>query len=486
MPYTEHRFRYITVVVWYIDTLMLTREKMLSGILFRRRRRSESQVIALLSALIALVAFLLPLSVHGQAIKSAEALTLSQAIELGLKYHPNIMAAVSTVKVNEARIGEAKANYYPQISLTEGYSRISPATAGSVSTSTVGTGSVGQVGISSGGGAYDQYTTSANLSQTLYDFGKTSSQVKVQSLTTDSTRADLENLRDQVVLSVKQGYFNLLQTQLNREVAKEAVKQFEAHLRQAQGFYQVGTKPKFDVTKAEVDLSNAKVTLIKTENQIRIARVTLNNAMGIPDAPADYRLADSLTYKKYDLSFEGALQRAYSQRSDLQSLIKKKEAAQESINLSQKGYVPTLTGSASYYYTGSSFPLNNGWSMGASLSVPIFSGFLTKYQVLEAQSARDVAAANEAQLRQDVLLQLQQAFSNLRDAGERIQATEVGVRQGKENLELANGRYQAGVGNPIEVTDSVVALANAEFLYNQALFDYKVAVASIEKAMGAR
>jgi outer membrane protein len=462
-------------------------EEMYLGRLFKTGGRSGSRIVNLIFVgLTLLLTLLSPIIARGQAISSGEALTLSGAIELGLKNHPSIMAAVSTVKVNEARIGEAKANYYPQISLTETYSKISPASAGSVSASTVGAGSVGQVGISSGGGSYDQYTTSANLSQTLYDFGKTTSQVKVQSLTTDSTRADLENLRDQVVLSVKQGYFNLLQTQLNREVAMEAVKQFQDHLRQAQGFYQVGTKPKFDVTKAEVDLSNARVSLIKVENQVRIARVTLNNAMGIPDAPGDYKLTDSLSYKKYDVSFEDALQRAYGQRSDLQSLIKKREAAKESINLSQKGYVPIVTGNASYYYTGGSFPLNNGWSMGASLSFPLFSGFLTRYQVLEAQSARDAAAANEAQLRQDILLQVQQGFSNLRDAGERIQAAEVGVRQGKENLDLANGRYQAGVGNPIEVTDSVVALANAEFLYNQALFDYKVAAANIEKAMGAR
>jgi outer membrane protein len=208
--------------------------------------------------------------------------------------------------------------------------------------------------------------------------------------------------------------------------------------------------------------------------------------MGIPNAPEDYLLTDSLSYAPYAIPFSEAIRKAYAQRADLQSLIKKKEAAGESINLAQKGYMPTLSGNASYYYSATDFPLDNGWSVGASLTFPLFSGFLTKYQVLEAQNSKDVLTANEIALKQDILLQVQQAYSNLRDAGERISAAEVAVRQAKENLELATGRYQAGVGNPIEMTDSVVALANSRFTYTQALYDYRIAVASIEKAIGGR
>lgn len=435
-------------------------------------------------ALFVAVIMFLPAGARSENIASGEALTLSKAIDLGLKNHPNILAGVSTVQVNEARIGEARAAYYPQINLNESYNRIGPAGSRTSATNLSGLSS-GSVNSSTGPGSYDQYTSNATLSQTIYDFGKTSTQVKIEKLNTDSARSDLENIRDQIVLNVKQGYFNLLQTGRNRDVAKEAVKQFEDHLRQARGFYEVGTKPKFDVTKAEVDLSNARVNLIKAENEVRIARITLNNAMGIPEAP-DYQLVDSLSFIGYELPYQEALEKAYSQRSDLQSLIRKKEAAQESVRLSQKGYMPTLSGNATYYYSGTGFPLDNGWSAGTTLSFPLFSGFLTKYQVLEAQSARATLLANETSLRQDIILQVQQAYSNLRDAGERISAAEVGVKQAKENLELATGRYEAGVGNPIEVTDSVVALSNAEVSYSSALYDYKVAVANIEKAMGTR
>jgi outer membrane protein TolC len=289
---------------------------------------------------------------------------------------------------------------------------------------------------------------------------------------------------------VKQAFYNVLQAQRNRDVAGETVKQFQQHLDQAQGFYGVGTKSKIDVTKAEVDLSNAQLNLIKAENQVKLSLVTLNSAMGISDVP-EYNLEDNLLYTKYGLSFDDALSKVYNQRPDLQSLIKKKEAAKASIDLARKDYFPVLSGNANYAYSGASysgtgFPLINSWNYGVSISIPLFSGFETKYRVAQAQANYDTVSANEQSLRLDVYSQLQQAYLSLRQADESISTSEVAVRQAKENVELATGRYQAGVGSPLEVTDALVSLNNAQVAYTQALTDYKNAQASIEKAIGVR
>ena len=95
-------------------------------------------------------------------------------------------------------------------------------------------------------------------------------------------------------------------------------------------------------------------------------------------------------------------------------------------------------------------------------------------------------SANEQSLRLDIYSQVQQAYLSLRAAEERISASELGVRQAKENVELATGRYDAGVGGPLEVTDAIVAQANAEVAYTSALTDYKNAQAAVEKAIGEK
>lgn len=420
-----------------------------------------------LCLLLNLLILIIPFKTEAEeVIKKGEMLDLQRCIEIALKMHPNIIAAMSTVDVNKSRIGQAQANYYPQINWSSGYSKYSPVSR------TINS-------------AFDEYSSSATLKQNIYDFGKTATQVDIQRLNLNSSRSDFDSVTEQLILNVKQAYYGLLQARKNRDVALETVKQFEQHLLQAKGFYEVGTKPKFDVTKAEVDLSNARLNVIRAENALRIARVNLNNALGLPDAP-EYEIEDSLSFQRYEIRLDDAIKRAYENRPDLKSIIAKKNAAEFSIELVKKDYYPILSGNADYSWSGERFPLNHGWDVGVTVTFPIFSGFLTKYQVNEARSNLNVLKANEESLRQGIFLEVQQAYLNLHEAEERISTAEIAVRQAEENLELAKGRYAAGVGNPIEVTDAMVAYSNAKTAYIQALYDHKVAQASLEKAMGVK
>lgn len=407
----------------------------------------------------------------GEPIKKGQLLDLGRSIEIALKYHPSIVAAKNTVRANETRIGQAKSNYYPQVSVQSSYSKNAPA----VSTKT---------GIS-GSGTYDQYAADVNLTQNIYDFERTATQVKIANLNTDSSRQDLDNVTSLIVLGVKQSYYTLVAAIKSRDVAVETVQQFKQHLEQAKGFFEVGIKPKFDVTKAEVDLSNAKLYLIRAENAVRIARVNLNNAIGVSDMP-EYIVESDILYEKYETGFEEALNKAYENRPDLRSLILKEESANQAIELAKTGNYPSITGNAGYGFGGTDFPLDKGWNIGATLNIPVFSGFLVKNQIAEAKANLDVLKANEESLRQQIRLDVEQAYSNLLEASDRISTTQLTVRQADENLELANGRYAAGVGNPIEVTDALVAVNNAKTAHISALTDYKTAQASLEKAMGIK
>jgi outer membrane protein len=423
--------------------------------------------------LIIFVGLFLPFRAAAEApIKKGETLELERCIEIALKKHPGIRAAAYTLKASESRVGQAKAGYYPQVSGSASYSRTDQTTtAGRFSTNS--------------GSVYDSYGSSVALSQNLFDFGKTSTQVKIQNLNLDASRSDFDTTNAQVVFGVKQAYYGLLLTKRNRDVAREVVGQYEQHLGQARGFFEVGLKPKFDVTKAEVDLSNAKLNLLKAENALRLAQVTLNNTMGLPEAP-DYEIRDSLAFQRVEVDLDQSMKKAYDRRPDLQSILAKKKSLDETITLQKKGYTPYVTGNAGYGWSGESFPLDSGWSIGATLNIPLFSGFSTKYQVDEARANLDVLKANEETLRQGIFLEVKQAWLNLKEAADRIVTAEIIVRQAAENLELANGRYAAGVGSPIEVTDALVAVSNAKTSFGAALYDYKMAQATMEKATGER
>jgi len=437
----------------------------------------------LISTLLISFLFIMPAEAKAEEIiKRGESLNLERCVEIALKMQPNIAAAVGNVNVNINRVGESKSNYYPQVNWASSYDRISSPSRSMSSVSSTGTTSQ-STGVR---GSTDQYFTGFNLNQMIYDFGKTPTQVEIQNLNLYSSRSDLENVSEQVILNVKQAYFGVLQAKRSRDVAADTVKQFQQHLDQAKGFYEVGTKPKFDVTQAEANLSNAKLNLIKAENGLKLAVVTLNNAMGVPAAP-EYTIEDNLSFKKYSITFEDALSEAYKERPDLMSIVATRQAAEKSVDLANTGYYPVLTGNAAYNWSGEKISsLDYEWNLGAALSFPIFNGFLTKYQVREAKANLNISKANEESLRQSIFSDVQQAYINLKQAEESIPTAELGVKQAQENFEIATGRYAAGVGSPIDVTDAEVLLANAKLSYIQALYSYKISQANLEKAMGMR
>ncbi len=395
-------------------------------------------------------------------------LTMGECIETALKKNPELLAAESAVSAARSRIGQAQSNYYPQMNLTAGYKKTSSTSrAGGKTTETS-----------------DRYSGGLEMSLNIYDFGKTPDRVKVASLNTDSSRYGRDDTTARIILDVKIAYYGVLQALRNRDVAVKSVEQARHHLEQAKGFFELGVKPRYDVTKAEVDLSNSTLNLIKAENSIKTAFADLNNAMGVPDAP-EYRIEDNLSFEKYPVTFEDALSQAYRNRPDLRAAIAKTEAAEVSVGLARKDYYPVLTGNAGYNWTGEDFPLDREWNAGATVSLPIFSGFLTAHQVAEAVANLNVSKAQESALRQAVQVEVQKAYIALQEAQDRISTAELAARQAAENLDLAVGRYEVGVGSPVEVTDAQAAYTNAMTAHIQALYDYKVAQASMEKAMGA-
>ncbi|MGQ9812381.1 MAG: TolC family protein [Dissulfurimicrobium sp.] len=391
-------------------------------------------------------------------------LTLKNCMDIAIKRHPDIALGMSNIKAKESMVGQAKSGYFPQINLTTEYSRYSP---------------VNKLTDRS----FDNYSGGLLLQQNLYDFGKTSTQIKISSLNLSSSKFDLKWTQNQVIFNVKQAYFGVLRAKRNLKVAQDTVNQFDLHLRQAEGFYKVGIRPKFDVTKAHVDLNNARLNLIKAQNAMKLAMAALNNAMGVPDLEG-YELEDILDFSPVKIDFNEALEKAYSARPDLNSILAQKKAIETSIDLAKKGYYPSISGNASYNLDGAAFPLADGWTAGISVTFPIFSGFLTRYQVEEARANLSSISAKEESLKNEICLDVKQAYLNLIEAEKRVPVAALGVTQAQENLDLAIGRYRAGVGNPVEVTDSEIALENAKLAHIQALYDYKVAFAALQRAIG--
>ena len=415
-------------------------------------------------------------------------LTLDQVRAIALKFHPSLVANKETVIANKTLVEQSLAVYYPQLNFNNSYTALTT----NFSTSPVSAPTGGAVALPSA--APDRYRwTFTNIfsmglvaTQTIYDFGRTSNAVKINRENVLSSQEDVAITRLNVILNVDQAYYGALQTKRLITVAEDTVKQTQEHLDQARGFYQAGTKPKIDVTKAEVDLANAQLALIQVRNNYQVAQVTLNNAMGLRQ-DLQYEIEDSLAFRPREITLAEIVNTAYEKRPELIQFKARMRGQDAAIKLAKATYYPILSGNASYLLRSTGFDDPFYWDtfLGASLSFPIFSGFSTPAQIAQGQATLRSLQAQEENTKLNIRLEGEQAYLGLRVADEQIKVTEKAVSHAQENFELAKGRYQVGVGSPLEITDAEVSLANARANQIQALYNYKIAEARIEKAMGS-
>ena len=404
-----------------------------------------------------------------------EVLTLEKAVELALSNHPSLRVASGAQAINEALIGQAQSGFYPQLQAQNSMTRqTGNATKGF---------STGPLPRNTTGDAFSFFQNSVSLNQLLYDFGTTKSQVDQARYNLQAANSNAETTLQTVVIGVQQAYFSLQQAQRLVTVNEESITQFQQHLDLAKGRFKAGVAPKIDVTTADVNLSNAQLNLITAKNNAQVARVTLNNAMGIKTSDG-YRVEDPMVATQERIILDEAVEKAMRLRPEMISQRAQEQAAEQAIKAAQGNFWPTVSSSANYSYNGTTSPLVYNWAVGGTVNIPIFSGFLTKQQVAQARATLLQTVATGDVLKQNILLQVSQAFLNLEAARERLRLTAVTVTQAKENMALVDGRYRAGLSNAVEVTDAQLTLLNAQVNDVVAISSYQAAKAQLDNAMG--
>lgn len=404
-------------------------------------------------------------------IPNGAVLSLADCIDIAVKRSPSLAQYRVQILVSEAIVGQTSSSYYPRIDLkANGMRRNAVTQFGDPHTP------LSQYG-------YRYGEANLSLTQRLYDFGKREETVAAAKMNALSSRAELENARAAVVNSVKTSYYNVLRAKRAREVAVEMRDQYRRQLEQARHFFKAGKKPRYDVTAAEVNLHAGEVSLIGAENDLENAWVALSGAMGY-EGRACYDIKDELMAEPWKITEDKALADALSHRQDLKSLLAQQEAAQKSLSAAKREYFPALEASAGYDVSGSQTPLSQGWNAGVGLSWNLFQGFATKREIEKASAQLKIVEAKIAALKIIIHQEIRRYLLDLKKASQTIVAADVQIRRAAENLELANLRYETGLATPVDVASATVAYSDAKLTRIEALYNYGVARANLQKAMG--
>jgi outer membrane protein TolC len=403
-------------------------------------------------------------------------LTLEECIAIALDAQPRIQATLADYAAARYRVNQAMAPLLPQLSGLVSATR-------SQGTTIVTNAAGASIQTAQSRQLSDTLLAQVQLSQLLFDFGKNLAATEAARKLAEVAVEDVELQRQLISLTVKEAYTNTLFSQRLIRVQEQAQERAELNLRSAKGFFEVGTRPKSDVARAEVDVANAKLDLIRAKNALRTAIVALNIAMVINvDTPT--QIADNLVYQPLTLDREQLRSDSLRQRPEYRQAKLRAAAAEATERQTFRNFFPDISGSGAY--GGTQSQLNESWSLGLSLSWSLFDGGgrIARYQ--EAKANLEGARARVKSTELDIVQNLEQAEIAVEEAQERILAAQTLVASAQENFRLAQGRFDAGVGTILELTDAQLALTQAQNTESQALADYRIALARLDRAVGRR
>src|SRR5438128_6006017 len=418
-----------------------------------------------------------PVPTTGRAPIAGRVLTLDECVAIALEAQPTIQATLYDYAAARYRVTQALAPLLPQVS---GLVTATKSESSTVSTFAP-TGRLTQSQTFKG--FSETFIAQVVLSQLLFDFGKNLAATEAARKLAEVAVEDVELQRQLISLAVKEAYTNILFAQRLIRVQQQAVQRAELNLRSAKGFFDVGTRPKSDVARAEVDVANARVDLIRARNALRTAIVALNTAMAINvDTPT--QIVDNLVYQPVTLDRQQLRSSSLIQRPEYRQAKLQAAAAEATERQTFRNFFPDISGSGSY--GGTQAQLNEAWTLGLTFSWSLFDGGgrIARYQ--EAKANLEGAKARVKSTELDIVQNVEQAEIAVEEAQERIQAAQTLVASAQENFRLAQGRFDAGVGTILELTDAQLALTQAQNTESQALADYRIALARLDRAVGRR
>ncbi len=405
--------------------------------------------------------------------QSPPTLTLQQAEALAIQNHPQIQAAQNEVNYANQQIIENRAAYYPTItgdltaSQANNLARIG---AGDLSASRV----------------FDREAQGIIVKQLITDSGRTGSLVASSRLQAQATSQGATATLYDVLLQVNRAYFDVLHSQAAVKVAQETVSARQQLADQVGELAKNQLKSQLDVSFADVNVSEAKLLLLRAQDAVQQSLAELGRAVG-SDQPANYQLAEEPLPPGPAATPDQLIAKALDNRPEFAQLRLAREAAYRFADAEKDLTKPTVsavgTGGYTPYIDTSPIPKEYE-ALGVNVSIPIFNGhlFAARHEAaLEHARESDQRLRNEQQiLERDVRV----AWATMNDAYQRIDVTSQFLRHAALALDLAKGRYDLGLSSIVELTQAQLNLTEAEIENLNAKYDYQFQNAALQYTVG--
>lgn len=449
-------------------------------------------------------AFLILLINLPAVAQETRSLTLEESIEIAKQSNLTVQTAEQNLKTAEAQVRTARAGLLPRITANGNYTYFKdiqksviqaeggfgfPMPGGETSETPPPTTDNEADLIELEFGAHHNLQGTLNLTQPIFAWGRYYYGYQAAKLNYQAVQQDVNAAYNQLRLDVSEAFYGTLIAQEFVRVAQQSVTLVEMQLGIAEASFQAGTATGFDMLRAKVQLSNAKSQLVRLENAAVTAKDAYKTVLNIPlaeDVSVKGTLEISEEQQMPLLNLETLIEQALKNRPEVHRTQFSEDAARKQVDVAKTLRLPDLGFFTNYQISQNErlTQMNRIWSLGFQINIPIFDGFATRAAVQQSESTLKQIQLGGAQLKTGVEFEVRSAYLNLIGAQTRIEVQRETVVLAQESVRMANLQFQNGIITTVALTDTQLALAQAEVNRLQAYHDYLVGLARLEKAIG--
>ena len=339
-------------------------------------------------------------------------------------------------------------------------------------------------------GTQNNYNWALEARQPLFAGGGILANYQASSIGEDAAHLEETAKYQDVVQEVKVAYFNILRAQRIQGAAQQSVEMLSAHRDVAENYFNVGMIPKNDLLHAEVELANGKQALVRAKNAVELAKSSFNTVLK-RKIFTPVEVVDILAYHPLNQSFEECLNVAQQARPELKISSLKAAQAGKFVRVAQSDYFPALSVVGNYRrsgdnpsVSGSDYQDAENWSVMAVASWNFWEWGKTKFRVDASKSRENQALEASKELNDQITLEIKNAYLMLQETESQIVVWQKVIEQAEENFRISEERYKERVATSTEVLDAQTLLTKAKSEYANALGDYNVNYAKLQRAMG--
>jgi len=419
---------------------------------------------------------LLVLLAFSTSVWAVEALTMREAVEVGLRSNPSILAAREALTASDYAVKSARAAFGPSMSTQYGYTRLDerPQAFGA------------------NAGTLNNWELAFNVHQPLFTGFNLLTTHEKAVLQKEQVASQINNAELQLIVAIQDAFLRLLQARENVRSAEDSLVRLRSQLKVSTAFYEVGLRPKLDMLQAEVDVSTAEQLLLAATNNEATVEAQLNTLLG-QSVDAEVEYVGELRYFPVSLTLEECLERAARERPDLRIARQAVMLAEKDKVLAAVPYYPQVGADFNYIRAGED-PLVHGgdyhkpsqWNAQLGMKWTFFEWGKTYYGERQAEKNVSRLGQEYLNLENEAAFEVKKSFLQIQSAEKRIAAARQGLVAAKESYRMALARYEAQVGTNTDVLDAQAKQTLSEAGLNEALSDYGRAVAELYGAMGQK